>query len=683
MYKQLEGNSRSNLAHTLMELERPKEAVEHQQRAVALANDTGDRIGQAIAREFLGTLYNRAGDRLAAIAQFEQAIALARELRQRSVEAGALQGLATAQARLGRAAAAEETYRRTIEIRDALGQRGQALWFGPRVELATLLDSQGRTAEAASLFEEAVGVFRERLTTHVGFLSETEQIAFRNSLASVVDEYFSFSVRHAARDPQAIGRMMDVLLWEKGFVVAEATRLRAMSDADGARELSEQLLEARRAASIAARTGDATAGRAAQEKVLDIERRLAAVISAHRGEPVNTTWRDVQRALQPRQAAVEIASYASRNVSGKLVRRVVALVLKTGSQPPTLVDLGTRDAVQRALDDYVRLTCGAPDAGAGQLATKVLWTPLLDAIGPADHITIAAEEALHTINWNILPLDAKRRVIDAYDVRVVSSTRDLLRVSRTPRPGRAVLVANPSFDTDRGAASPATAAPADRGMRLPNKVGLCRGQTCPAKWGRLKGTAEEIRLIEPILARAGWQIERLLGDAASEERIKQTSRPALLHVATHGCFSAESNQVIRDPMLRSYLALSGVNERTEDLSRDDGALTAYEAAGLDLQGTELVVLSACDTGLGETSKGEGVFGLRRAFQLAGANAVLMTLWQVPDNETAELMKRFYSYWTSGLEKRAALRRAQREYRDALRAQGKDNPFYWGAFVLVE
>lgn len=140
-------------------------------------------------------------------------------------------------------------------------------------------------------------------------------------------------------------------------------------------------------------------------------------------------------------------------------------------------------------------------------------------------------------------------------------------------------------------------------------------------------------------------------------------------------------------MLRSGLLLAGADWAYEDEPApkdiDDGVLTAYEASTLDLHGTELVVLSACKTGLGEQQNGEGVFGLRRALQEAGADAVLMSMWSVPDRETQELMTKFYVNWLSGMEKHEALHKAQQKERRTVRKRyGKDVPYYWGAFVLV-
>jgi len=140
-------------------------------------------------------------------------------------------------------------------------------------------------------------------------------------------------------------------------------------------------------------------------------------------------------------------------------------------------------------------------------------------------------------------------------------------------------------------------------------------------------------------------------------------------------------------MLRSGLFFAGANrvlqgeKPAEDL--EDGILTAYEATDLNLQGTELVVLSACETGLGKIGNGEGVFGLRRALEEAGAQAVLMSLWAVPDRETQELMTLFYGKWLAGEDKQQALHDAEMELRATVKARyGEDRPFYWGGFVLV-
>ena len=136
-----------------------------------------------------------------------------------------------------------------------------------------------------------------------------------------------------------------------------------------------------------------------------------------------------------------------------------------------------------------------------------------------------------------------------------------------------------------------------------------------------------------------------------------------------------------DPLLRSGLVLSGANHvwtgKPPVQGVEDGIATAYEISQIDLAGTELVVLSACETALGAVQGSEGVFGLQRGFKMAGAKKMIVSLWQVPDKETAELMTLFYSTWLSGKTIEDAFRYAQAEMRK------KYSPFYWAAFVMVE
>jgi CHAT domain-containing protein len=141
-----------------------------------------------------------------------------------------------------------------------------------------------------------------------------------------------------------------------------------------------------------------------------------------------------------------------------------------------------------------------------------------------------------------------------------------------------------------------------------------------------------------------------------------------------------------DPMLRSGLYFAGANRTLAGrapVDIEDGVMTAFEATGLNLQGTELVVLSACETGLGHMQNGEGIFGLRRAMQEAGAQSVLMSMWSVPDEETQELMTRFSAKWLGGKSKHEAFHEAQLELRkEAIATWGDDRPHYWAAFVRV-
>ena len=208
----------------------------------------------------------------------------------------------------------------------------------------------------------------------------------------------------------------------------------------------------------------------------------------------------------------------------------------------------------------------------------------------------------------------------------------------------------------------------------------------------LPGTKVEINGINTILKTAGYQVNRYEQLAATEARVKAIAGSSLVHIATHGYFlqDVESGAVgvnqesaRNNPLLRSGILLAGASktlsgEVTPDLnSNDNGVLTAYEAMNLNLDGTELIVLSACETGLGDVRAGEGVYGLQRAFQVAGAKALLMSLWKVDDAATQALMTTFYTNLAKTGNKSQAFKQAQ------LQLMSKYNePYYWGAFVMT-
>ncbi|MES2133197.1 MAG: CHAT domain-containing protein [Bacteroidota bacterium] len=210
----------------------------------------------------------------------------------------------------------------------------------------------------------------------------------------------------------------------------------------------------------------------------------------------------------------------------------------------------------------------------------------------------------------------------------------------------------------------------------------------------LPGTKKETEDIAALLTSKNWKANLLLAQYATEEEIKKLESPAILHIATHGFFLPDEDtgdektlgfsteQARQNPLLRSGLLMAGASAPKNNalLKQDDGILTAYEASLLNLQNTDLVTLSACETGLGELVNGQGVYGLQRAFLTAGAKSIVMSLWVVDDNATQELMTGFYQNYLQNdpaNTKRKSLRKAQL----ALKKQ-YPHPYYWGAFVLI-
>jgi CHAT domain-containing protein len=233
------------------------------------------------------------------------------------------------------------------------------------------------------------------------------------------------------------------------------------------------------------------------------------------------------------------------------------------------------------------------------------------------------------------------------------------------------------------------------------------------KWDRLEGTEHEAEDISSELSRSSFAPIRVFtGKQALEDVFKSIHSPRILHVATHGFFlpnqqlAAEDRlepatagtefgaarglarlRAVENPLLRSGIVLAGANTigspDSSENKTDDGWVTAEEIAMMDLKGTELVVLSACETGLGDVRTGEGVFGLRRAFLYAGARTLVTSLFRVPDQQTREIMRNFYRSLAQGKSKLAALHNAQLEMIRKRRAEtGAAHPFFWASFILV-
>jgi CHAT domain-containing protein len=211
-----------------------------------------------------------------------------------------------------------------------------------------------------------------------------------------------------------------------------------------------------------------------------------------------------------------------------------------------------------------------------------------------------------------------------------------------------------------------------------------------SKIGNLTQTKVEVETIALLAKENQWQPILYLQDEALEETVKAVNNPRILHIATHGFFNANVKEGKEEnPLLRSGLLLAGASQTltgkeqvtVESLSSkdqaEDGVLTAYEVMNLNLDQTDLVVLSACETGLGEVSNGEGVYGLQRAFIVAGAKSLIISLWKVSDLATSKLMTAFYKSYLKTGEKRKSFIKAQKQVKKKYK-----HPYFWGGFVMI-
>jgi CHAT domain-containing protein/Tfp pilus assembly protein PilF len=621
--------------------------------------------------------------------------------------------------------------------------------------LATIYWRRGDTRQALDALARNAELRERNLALLLTAGSEERKRRYMATLADETDGIVSFHVNSAPAEPGAAELALTTVLRRKGRVLDavadEVGALRRRLDPQD-RALLDRLSSARSALSRLVLDGggmDAAERRAEEERLKSEIDRLEAEVSARsaqfRTQSLPVTLRAVQEAIPQDAALVEFVLYRPYDVKATNVKsrfgppRYVAYVLRrTGA--PRWVDLGEAAGIDTAVASWRRALASPASREVNQRARAVdelLMRRVRALVGDARHLLLSPDGALNLIPFAALVNEQNRYLVEDYSITYLTSGRDLLRLqtSAESRQGP-VVVADPLFDasavtatatTSTSAASnaassssPANAAPSSA-TASPSNTPATTAASPPQNrrsadlarvvFPPLPGTRGEAAALGAIMPGA-----RMLTEAqATEAAIKRVSGPSILHIATHGFFLPDQPQAVaagdtrglllssdapvrvegENPLLRSGLALAGAN-RGQGGDGEDGVLTALEAAGLDLWGTKLVVLSACDTGLGEVRDGDGVYGLRRALVLAGSESQVMSLWQVDDAATRDLMVAYYKRLRAGEGRTEALRQVQLEMirgarrdgggqtralsSDARASADRSHPFFWAAFI---
>ncbi|MBD2354891.1 tetratricopeptide repeat protein [Tolypothrix sp. FACHB-123] len=320
---------------------------------------------------------------------------------------------------------------------------------------------------------------------------------------------------------------------------------------------------------------------------------------------------------------------------------------------------------------------------AARALDEQIMAPIRPLLGNARHLLLSPDGQLNLIPFEALKDEQNQYLVQRYAFSYLTTGRDLLNLqSAAKASSNSVIFADIDYDQQD-----TTVAAKSRGFENKRSSDFAN-----LTYDSLTATLAEGQEIKKIFP----QTDILLGKQATEAAIKQLNAPRILHLATHGFFLPDKEDQppnnefhqqlekapvlnLENPLLRSGLALAGFNNRQNKQKTDieDGVLTALEVAGLNLRGTELVVLSACDTGLGDVKIGDGVYGLRRALVIAGAQTQLLSLWQVADDGTKDLMVKYYEKLRAGKGRHEALREVQLEF---LNSRQYQHPYFWASFI---
>jgi CHAT domain-containing protein/Tfp pilus assembly protein PilF len=442
-------------------------------------------------------------------------------------------------------------------------------------------------------------------------------------------------------------------------------------------------------------------------------------------------WQDVQQSLKPDEAAIEFVNFQYFNKRWTDSIFYCALVIRKDYKWPRMVSLFESKELEKIIgvpeasrnSNYItQLYSYKPtqisltgDVSSTSLLYELVWQPIDSLLSGINTIYLSPSGLLNKVAFNSIPISTNNYLSDKYELNLVSSTRIITNNKFIPdsfsihysSAYNTILYGGIEYDIDS-----AELISLAGNYQRPISNDSSKSSFSPPQgnrginWSFLEGSLIEVSDIQKIFRSKRIPATLFTGKNATEESFKQLmnnlNSPGVIHVATHGFYfpekklrnkelgdivfrggiSNESSFIYSDnPLLRSGILFAGASRAWENSKPiegvEDGILTAYEVSNMVLNNTELVVLSACETGLGDIKRAEGVYGLQRAFKMAGVKYIVMSLWQIPDYQTSELMQYFYTKYLNGMTIKDAFREAQKIMRK------KYDPFYWAGFVLIE
>lgn len=668
----------------------------------------------------LGTLYTRMGE-------FEKAESLLKEacdIRRRVLGenhpnfTNTLNNLALLYEHMRQPEKAEALYKQVMEIRKKILGETHPAYAQILNNLAICYIRNNNADQAEPLAFTATGIQLQNLKKIFGILSEREKKNYLINNVEQSDINNSLLYKSLLPSSQLLQTNFDLQLFLKSLALSEtldvlsivssskdSVVLRLLNDWQNNKKLLARqyaLPQNRRVKGI-----DSIEAQTELE-----EKELSRKSSEFRRQQnaFRISMKNVQDELEKDEAAIEFVNF--RVPVKKSADSIIyaAYVLTKSDSVPHFVPLFEEEQMQQLLDSYNKpgrnpakvfygdgiITPKGKSTKQGEALYKLTWQPLEPYLTGMKKISYSPAGKLFSVAFHALPLGSDSLLMEKYQMQQYTSTRQVALRSnegQTEEPTSITLFGDANFSMDSSQLTNQRTSLSDSYVSRSIYTPSLRGGGFEP-WGSLPGTAKEVNSIKQLFDKSKSTTKLFTQTASSEENLKALSgnSPQVLHIATHGFFLPDPNKAKKidntnvytipdDPLLRTGLVLSGGNYawsgKTPIEGVEDGIVTAYEIAQLNLSNTELVVLSACETALGDVKGTEGVFGLQRAFKMAGVKKMIVSLWRVPDRETSELMTAFYTYWMKGKTIEQAFSQAQADMRK------KYSPFYWAAFILVE
>lgn len=574
----------------------------------------------------------------------------------------------------GRYAEAEVEITKALSIREA--------WLGPKhpdyvksqEDMAILYWKTNRMKEAYASYVDVLNKTIEFINEYFPPMSEAEKTSYWDILSPRFQRFFNFALDANQAIPAVARDFFNYRMATKALLLNSTTKVQSAILKSNDRTLindyrhwvdqKEELVRLYSYSKKKLKDQNIDIDelkRSANAMEKSLSERSSVFASGMSSEKV--TYPQLLNVLKEDEAVIDIIRINLFKQDFTRDVQYVALVATKGLEIPRMVTLeGGEFLEKRGIGFYRSAIKQKQD---DPISYGKFWEKVEKEVQGIKMIYVSPDGVYNQVNLNTLKDPSGDYLIKQHDFVVLGNTKDLINL-KTRKNGNAgknaLLVGFPDYQTDEVAALP--------------------------------GTKAEIEAVSSLLKKDGYAVNQLMQKEASEKNIKAAKNLSLLHIATHGYFMKDvqndegsmfgiNAENADNPLLRSGLILAGAagaihgKEQVDLNSDDNGILYAYEAMNLNLEGTNLVILSACETGLGEVKSGEGVYGLQRAFIVAGAEALIMSLWKVDDEATQALMTNFYQQWLKSGNKQQAFKQAQMQL-----MQKYQQPYYWGAFVMM-
>jgi CHAT domain-containing protein len=581
-------------------------------------------------------------------------------------------------------------YQKAYDMRKKLYGDNSVLLMDMAGNMAVVYWALRQPQRALPLFRQSVSLAVRQINYVFPNLNEDEQVQFYKKLKQDFERFNTIAYQAAGTNPEMLTQVFDNQITIKSLLFFTQQHRNTVIREQNDTLLSQQneLLKTKRQQlgylyqlPLQELSRSPVTPPQLEDEISKLEKIISLKTSETLAEKMrqqHTHWADVQAALKPEEALIEVIRFrkydlrvSDKKFPGQVrfgftdsIYYAALITTRETTQHPQIVVLKEGKNMESRFLNYYRnsLTYQTSDENT----YPYYWKPFETFIQGKTIVYFSGDGVYHQINVNTLQGPGTGQyILQRYDVHYLLNPAQVLqrRTSLFARK-QAVLMGDPQFDLSLG----------DSKTRDDDK-----------KFSSLPGTHAEIVKIDEILKNKAWTTNVFLKRTATEKNLKSVHSPAILHIATHGFFSADkvalSAEAKKDFLFHSGLILSGANKSLDNETPpldDDGILTAYEVMNLDLSKTDLVVLSACETGLGKIENGEGVYGLQRSFLQAGARGILISLWKIDDLVTQELMIKLYQYLFQGKTEQEALKLAQLD----LIQKNNAHPVLWGGFILM-